>query len=345
MCPWNDRSAGRLGRATDTVPSGSPDTLAEVLQSVRLSGGVFLDAHFSAPWAVAARVVAEDCRPYLRGPAELIAYHYVVAGRMTVRIDGEPPLEVGAGETVLLARNDAHVLESGSGLSPVSADELIEPAQDGGLARIVHGGGGAATHVICGFLGSDERRNPLMSSLPRALKVDLAAAGSSAWIEASLRFALDALRHGEVGGASVMSKLSEVMFVEAVRAWIATVPERQRGWIAGMRDPVIGRALALLHSRFKAPWTAAALAREVALSRSAFTERFTARVGVPPMRYLTTWRLQVAQALLRDGDRPVAQIAWEVGYEAEAAFTRAFKREFGLPPRVWRRRARGADSV
>lgn len=315
------------------------DALSDVLQAVRLTGGVFLDAHFTAPWCVLSKIGPEDCRPFLAQPRQVISYHHVIDGRMIVTIDGEAPKEVGAGETVLVPRNDAHLLGSAAGLRPVTADGLVQPPGANGLARIVHGGGGAPTHIVCGFLGSDQQRNPLIATLPRLLKVDMTRAGSGAWIESSLQFAVRRLSEGKVGDATVMSRLSEAMFIEAVRSYVQTLPAGQTGWLAGMRDSAVGRAIALVHGRIDHGWTAEDLAREVGLSRSAFTDRFTALVGMPPKRYVTFWRLETAKEKLRDSDRTVAQVAYDVGYEAEAAFNRAFKREFGLPPAAWRKQA------
>src|SRR5262249_47497727 len=153
------------------------------------------------------------------------------------------------------------------------------------------GGGGEATHLICGFLGSGQQANPLIASLPRVLKIDMAQAGSDEWIESSIRFALRGLCEGSIGAATIMSRLSELMFVEAVRRYAATLPDEQRGWLAGLRDPYVGKALALVHGRPCHPWTAESLASEVSLSRSAFADRFTAMVGMPPKRYLISWRL------------------------------------------------------
>jgi AraC-like DNA-binding protein len=336
----NDRSAGSIDRSTGDAGA---DALSEVLRSVRLSGGMFLEASFTAPWCVMSKIDPEDCRPFLAAPLQVIAYHYVVEGRMLVGIGGHDPVEVRAGETVLLPRNDPHLLCSSIGLRPVYAHDLIQPGNAGGLLRIAHGGGGETTRIICGFLGSDQDRNPLIATLPRILTVDMGLARSSEWIESSLRFAIQGLQQGQLGSSMVVSRLSELMFVEAVRSYAATLPTEQRGWLAGIRDPIIGRALALVHSSLDRPCTAETLARDVALSRSAFSDRFTALVGMPPKRYLTFWRMQVAKDKLRGGRQPIAQIAYQVGYEAEAAFIRAFKREFGVPPGIWRRQAQSSE--
>lgn len=316
------------------------DALSDVLRVVRLTGGVFLDAQFSAPWCVASRIEPEDCRPFLAAPRHVIAYHCIVSGSLLLQTDMDPPVALKAGEIVLLPRNDPHRIGSCIEASPVSAHELVQPSRDAGLARIVHGGGGEPTRIVCGFLGSDAPFNPLMATLPKVLKLDIRETPSGAWIESSFQLAASEIAAGRAGSVTLVSKLSELLFVEAVRRYLMELPAEQRGWLAGLRDPIVGRALQLLHSRANEPWTAESLAREVGLSRSAFAERFTTLIEQPPMQYLAQWRMQVAAQRLRDSQGSVAQIAFDVGYESQAAFNRAFKREFGMPPAAWRRQAR-----
>ncbi|MGQ0833395.1 MAG: AraC family transcriptional regulator [Gammaproteobacteria bacterium] len=316
------------------------DALSDVLRIVRLTGGVFLDAEFTAPWCVTAKVAPEDCRPFLETPRHVIAYHCIVAGRLCLQTEEDEPIEVREGEIVLLARNDVHRIGSTPGMAPVSADDLVQAPKDGGLARIVHGGGGERTHIVCGFLGTDTPFNPLLATLPKVLKIDFRQAPSGSWVESSFMLAANEIAAGRAGAVTLVSKLSELLFVEAVRQYVAALPAEQRGWLAGLRDPIVARALSLLHSRPNGPWTAEDLAREVGLSRSAFADRFTTLIGEPPMQYLAAWRMQLAAQRLREGRASVSQVAHEVGYESEAAFNRAFKREFGTPPATWRRKAR-----
>lgn len=312
------------------------DPLTEVLRSVRLTGGVFLDARFTAPWCVFTKLDGEDCKLFLATPTQMIAYHFIIDGTLLVTVEGEPTIEVRAGEVLLLPRNNAHTLASAPGLKPKSARELIRPSADGGLARISHGGGGEAVHLVCGFLASEELYNPLIATLPRILKLDVRQGTSRDWVEASVRFAAGELTEGRLASSSVMSRLSELLFVEAVRNYSSTLGGQQAGWLKGLADPHVGRALALIHHNPSAPWSAGALAREVALSRSAFVDRFTTLVGMPPIRYLTVWRLQTAKLNLRETRTTIAQLAQSVGYEFEEAFSRAFKREFGQAPARWR---------
>jgi AraC-like DNA-binding protein len=312
------------------------DPLAEVLRSVRLTGGIFLDAHFTAPWCVHTKLRGEDCKPFLATPTQMIAYHFIIDGTLVVSVEGEPAVEVCAGEIVLLPRNDAHTLASAPGLEPKSARDLIQPFVEGGLARVCHGGGGDAVHLVCGFLASEELHNSLIAALPGILKLDVRQGASREWIEASVRFAANELTEGRHASSSVMSRLSELLFVEAVRNYSSTLGDQDVGWLKGLRDQHVGRALTLMHHNIKRPWSVEDLAREVALSRSAFVDRFTALVGIPPIRYLTVWRLQTAKLNLRETRATIAQLAHSVGYESEEAFSRAFKREFGQPPARWR---------
>jgi AraC-like DNA-binding protein len=312
------------------------DPLSEVLRSVRLTGGIFLDSRFTAPWCVFTQLLPDDIKSFLAMPTQVIAYHFIIEGRLLITVDGEPPMEAGTGEVVLLPRNDAHTMTSALGLKPVPASDLIQPSAEGGLARISHGGGGEEVHLVCGFLASEDLHNPLIATLPRMLKLDVRQGTSRDWVEASVRFAASELSKGNFASSSVLSRLSELLFVEAVREYSSKLGEREAGWLKGLADPQIGRALALIHHDIGAPWSAEALAKEVALSRSAFVDRFTTLVGLPPIRYLTLWRLQTARLNLRETRTPIAQLAHSVGYESEEAFSRAFKREFGLPPARWR---------
>jgi AraC-like DNA-binding protein len=278
-------------------------------------------------------MTAEDCRPFLAAPSHVIAYHVVIEGKLLVSVEGEPATEVAAGQIVLIPRNDVHTLASANGLRPVNARDLIQPSATGGLAGISHGGGGEATHIVCGFLASEDFYNPLIATLPRVLKLDVREGVSRDWIEASVRFAAGQLTEGRLASSSVMSRLSELLFVEAVRQYSLILPSEEVGWLRGLKDPYVGRALALIHRDISVPWSAASLASEVALSRSAFMDRFRTLVGTPPVRYLTVWRLHTAKLKLEESAKTISELAYSVGYTSEEAFSR----EFGLSPAVWRR--------
>lgn len=312
------------------------DPLSEVLFAVRVRGGVFLSAHFTAPWAVGASMAPADCAAFMGTPAQVIGYHVVAEGRMLVMLEDEAPLEVAAGEIVLFPRNDPHILASEEGLKPIPVRNLVQRPPEGELTQLSYGGGGAATRIICGFLASDDTSNPLMLTLPRTMKIDVREGASRAWIEASVRFAAGELAEGRLASSSVISRLSETLLTEAVRQYSARHGSENQGWLKGLKDPQVGRALALMHQKPSAPWSAESLASEIGLSRSAFADRFTSLVGMPPMRYLTVLRLQTAKMNLRETRKTIAQLAYAAGYESGEAFSRAFKREFGLSPAQWR---------
>lgn len=314
------------------------DALSDVMGAVRLTSSVFLDARFSAPWCMASQIGPEDCAPFGAMPAQIIAYHYVVAGRLFITLEEAAPAEVAAGEIILLPRNDRHAVGSAPGLRPAIIDRLIQPPDGTRPAVLRHGGGGEETHIICGFLGCEVPDNPLVAALPAMLRLNASEGIGGGWIGDSFQRAAQEFGTGGVGSSTVLSKLAELLFVEAVRCYLTTRPDTQTGWLAGLRDAKVGKALALLHTRTAHPWTTDELAQAVGLSRSAFAERFTNLVDMPPMRYLTRWRLQLAAMRLRDSPRSLAQIAYDVGYESEAAFSRAFKNAFGTRPGDWRQR-------
>jgi AraC-like DNA-binding protein len=316
------------------------DALSDVLRVANLTGGVFLHAEFFAPWCIAARVSPEHCAPAVGPASHLIIYHYVVEGDFRLRIDGDngEGVVVGPGEIVLLPHNDVHLMGSDLKLPPVAGREIIHAPKDGGLFSIHHGGNGKRTRMVCGFLGCAEgERNPVIASLPPLLKLNVEEGAAAEWIRSTFHYAAEEVAAGRPGSETVLAKLSELLFVETVRRHAETLPEGQTGWLAGLRDPFVARALALLHRNAARDWTVEDLGREIGLSRSALADRFTRLIGVPPMHYLADWRMQVATEKLRNTNGSLAQVAQLVGYESEAAFSRAFKRAFGIAPAAWRR--------
>ncbi len=314
------------------------DALSDVLRVIRLKGGVFLHAEFTAPWCISSRVTSEDCGSLLGDAEHLVLYHYVVEGRLTARIPNGKPVEIEAGEIVIFPHNNEHLLGSHIDLPPVPSKQVIRPSPNGGLWVIHHGGGGEQTRIVCGFLGCDRlESNPLVGALPPVLRFDTRRGTAAAWMRSSLEFAAAEIAAGRAGSETVLAKLSELLFVESLRRYVEELPEEQTGWLAGLKDPFVSRALSLLHGRIAQEWTVDNLGHEVGLSRSALADRFTRLIGEPPMRYLARWRIQVAAHQLRNSDTTLARIAEQVGYESEAAFNRAFKRDFGVPPATWRR--------
>lgn len=317
------------------------DALSDILRVVGLTGGVFVDAEFTEPWAVAGRVSPESCRPFMVQPQRVVCFHYVVEGGFTLALDGDFACRVEAGEAVMVPRNDLHVMGSAVGVPAIPAGELVR-SHEGGLQKIEHGGGGPRSHLVCGFMGGNEQLEYLVSSLPPFLKIEVSSLPGGDWMRHTFTYAAHALSHSEPGTATVLARVAELLFVETIRGYLASLPPEETGWLSALRDPVIGRALSLLHTRLDDDWTAEALARELNMSRSAFADRFTSVVGQPPMRYLAHWRMQVARQKLMETGGSVAQIAFDVGYESEAAFARAFRREHGLPPASWRKRSTDA---
>lgn len=314
------------------------DTLSEILRTVRLKGGIFLDARFTPSWSVASSITPDDLQPYMKQAEVLCALHYVISGEMYVEVEGEEPLLVKSGELVLLPRNTPHVLSNRPGQRPVPSGDLIQPGDNGGLASIVHGSGsGPLTNLVCGYLANEEMRNPLMATLPPMLKVNVSEGASRDWIESSVRYGAQQLSEGHHATSSVMARLSELLFVEAVRAYSETQEVHEQHWLHGLKDQYVGRALAALHDRLAHGWSVADLAEVAGLSRSAFVERFTAAMGTPPMQYLAKSRMLLAKELLVERQKSIGQVAAAVGYDAEAAFNRAFKREYAQPPARYRR--------
>jgi AraC-like DNA-binding protein len=316
------------------------DALSDALRVAHLTGGVFLHADFFAPWCMSARVSPEHCSPALGPASHLILYHYVVEGDLRIRVEGGEDLVIGAGEVVLLPRNDLHLMGSDLSLPPVAGSDIIHPPRDGGLSSIHHGGAGGRTRMICGFLGcASADGNPVLSTLPPLLKLNVEQGGPAEWIRSTFQYAAEEISAGRPGSEAVLAKLSELLFVEAVRRYAEALPQGQTGWLAGLREPYVSRALALLHGDIARRWTVDDLGREVGLSRSALADRFIHLIGVPPMHYLANWRMQVAAQKLRDSSASLAQVAVTVGYDSEAAFSRAFKKTFGAAPATWRRSA------
>jgi AraC-like DNA-binding protein len=320
------------------------DALSDVLRVVRLQGGVFIHAEFTTPWCIFSQVTREDCGSLLDGAEHMVLYHYVVEGRLSAQIPNETPVDIEAGEVVIFPHNHGHLLGSHLGMTPVPSRQVVRVSPESGMFVIRHGGGGEKTRIVCGFLGCDRLDgNPLAGALPPLLRFDARQGSAAAWMKSSMEFAADEIAARRAGSETVLAKLSELLFVEALRRYVEELPDEQTGWLAGLKDPFVSRALSLLHGRVAGQWTVDDLGREVGLSRSALADRFTRLIGEPPMRYLARWRSQVAAHQLRKSDTPLARIAEQVGYESEAAFNRAFKRAFGVPPATWRKSTSGSS--
>jgi AraC-like DNA-binding protein len=314
------------------------DALSDVLRIMRLKGGVFLHGEFCDPWCVSVKVEPQSCSPYLGETAHVIPYHYVLEGSMRVRMEDGLELELGPGESVMFPRNDLHLLGTDLDSAPAESRDYVARPIEGGLLSMTMGESGERTRIVCGFLGTDDiRGNPVVSALPAALRLDMRDGSAGDWVRSSFHHAAEQIAAGRVGSEVLMSRLSEMLFIEAIQRYIETMPDQRSGWLAGLKDAYVSRALALLHARIDAPWTVEALGREVGLSRSALADRFGEVLGLPPMQYLANWRIHVAAHELVSSSKSIGQIAQEVGYESEASFTRAFKRMMDAPPATWRR--------
>ena len=314
------------------------DALSELLRVVRFSGGLFLEAKFRAPWCMLSQVQAADCGPGVRPGGGMVAFHYVLGGRVQVRLGKEPLHTAGPGSLILVSRNDPHYLGSDVSLPPMDARKFIRKAEEHELASVDFGSGREMkNHFVCGFLTTAVRQHPLLVALPPVLVADVRGQPCAEWAETSFRYAAREHAARRPGSQDILGRLSELLFVEAVRDHIEQLPAKATGWLAALRDPSLARAMSGLHTLPAHPWTAEELAKEACLSRSAFAERFTNTVGLPPMSYLTRWRMLLAGQRLRESSDTIAQVAASIGYESESTFSRAFTREMGVPPGAWRK--------
>ena len=323
----------------------APDPLSDVLRTVRLTGALFFMMDVSSPWEAEVPDGTTLAANTLPGAQHVISYHVVTAGACWGGLVDEAPVRLETGDVLVLPRGDAYFISTAPGMKKREdlTEELtfLRDMAAGRLPFVVKdGGGGESLGLVCGFLGCDLRPfNPLLATLPRLLHVRGVCGGAGDDRASRLiDFALAESRERTAGGECVRLRLSELMFVEVVRGYLASLSAEQTGWLAGLRDPTVARALALLHKQPDRPWTLEELAREAGLSRSALADRFTHLVGVPPIQYLTQWRMQLAARLLADGTAKVSAVGRDVGYDSEAAFSRAFKKIAGVPPARWRAR-------
>lgn len=321
------------------------DALSDVLKTVRLTGATFFDVVAKAPWVAESPPQEMILPKILPGAEHLIAYHVVTEGRCFANIIGEEPIAIEAGEVIVFTKGDSHVLSSSPGMraGPVAPGKLEGLAASQLPFFLNYGGDGpTSAKFVCGFLACDARPfNPLLDNLPPVIKAGNKQGSDAGWLGQFIRVATSESADKRAGGESVLAKLSELMFIEVVRRHLEKLPPEQAGWLAGLRDPFVGKALSLMHARPAYNWTIEELAKDAGLSRSALAERFADLVGMPPMQYLAKWRMQVASGLLSNGSG-MAAVAAEVGYGSEAAFSRAFKKTVGMRPSAWRRR-RGHD--
>jgi AraC-like DNA-binding protein len=342
-------SAGALARASGSLCRAScapcyrrrsahiyviMDPLSDVLRAVRLDGAFFYVAEATGSWSLSVLPALELVPRPLPAAEHLMAYHIMTVGTCWAGLEGEEQYSLEPGDAVVFPQGDAHFVSSQRGRRVDPARHRVAPDLPLRTVRVGAVGGERAS-LVCGFLGCDARPyNPLVAALPRILVAKGIACG---WLAEFPRQVVTEAWHRQAGGATMLTRMAELMFVEVVRRYMEELPPTQRGWLAGLRDAVVAPALAALHARPAYPWTLAELARAAATSRTVLAERFSQTVGLPPMQYLTEWRLQLAAERLATGSAKVAAIGADVGYESEAAFSRAFKRMTGHSPAAWRR--------
>jgi AraC-like DNA-binding protein len=322
------------------------DVLSEVLKAVKLDGALFYNAEFSAPWCFRSPD-SLTIAPYLSPDSRhVILYHLLTEGRGYAHVEGDDrPLPLNAGDIVIFPHGDAHIMGNGPRVTPVDNAQEVKRILSEGLKVCRQGGGGEITKFICGYMACEPHLSRVfLGGLPPILKVHIRNDASGQWLENSIRYSVGNAGDSRPGGEAVLAKLSEVLFVETLRRYIALLPEEQTGWLAGVRDPEVGKALALLHRKPAHPWTIATIANEVGISRSVLAERFRRYLSETPIAYLTRWRLHLGAEMLKSTSSSVAEIAAEVGYESEPSFNRAFKREFALPPARFRSQSKSARS-
>lgn len=318
------------------------DVLSEVLREVRLTGAVYFDVGAGAPWVATTPGSATICPAVMPAFEHVIAFHIMLEGRAWAQLAdaSEPAICLEIGDGVIFARGDCHSMGSEVGQHSLPNLEMYRRPSSGTLPYVLRefGGGGERSRFACAFLGCDVRPyNPVIDALPRLLPVRKTTTAGRQTFEL-MRTALEESQNPRAGSEAILARSSELMFLHAVRQYIDGLPQESRGWLAALRDTQIGAALRAMHTQPATQWTLDSLGREVGMSRTAFSERFTAVMGMPAMQYLSKWRLQIAAGLLDQQRTSIKRVAADVGYDSQASFNRAFKREVGMPPGAWRRR-------
>ena len=314
------------------------DALSETLRVVRLVGAIFINARFTAPWCYQSPA-ADSAAPILEpGADRVVIFHMITEGECHVELGDEPPLKLVAGDVVIFPQGDAHRMSSRPGLAPAESSRRLDDVLARRPRQLAYGGGGSTTRLVCGYLACDARlARMLLAGLPRVVRVNVRESNAGTWLEASMRYALAEARSPRPGGAGVLAKLAEVLFIEVLRLYMNEQGEGRIGWLAGVGDRIVGAALNALHKEPSRAWTLEELARTAGSSRSVLAVRFQQLVGSAPMQYLTQWRMLLAANLLSRSNAPLTRIAEDVGYQTDTAFSRAFRREYGAPPAAWRR--------
>jgi pimeloyl-ACP methyl ester carboxylesterase/AraC-like DNA-binding protein len=315
------------------------DVLDEILSSLRLTGGVVIDGEFTGDYCVGAQFTPDHFSPWFAVPQTLIAYHYVRSGHAIAQVEGFPPVALQPGSIVILPRNVPHMLASRPGLRPAEVSEVSWITAEG-AHRVSTGTPGEKTEIWCGFLGTKNAdQHPLIDALPPLLALNVGG-HEAQWLESSLRY----LSEGQAS-PEILARLAELFLAQAIREYVDRLPPSSKGWLRGLTDPAVSRALSIIHNRYAEDLDVETLAREAGVSRTVLGERFTELLEESPMRYCARWRMRMACNMLREGKQNTASIAYAVGFGSEPAFNRAFKREFGIPPAAWRKQVEAEEDA
>lgn len=316
------------------------DAFSQALSSVRMTGAIFVDAICTAPWGFSVPAMATVTHLLAPGTEHLVGYHLVTEGEALIGLPGAPDIPIVAGDIVIFPHGDAHTVANGTPTHFADSGKALGQWLAGDFVplKVGVGGGGAVTRFVCGYFGCERHAARLfLAGLPACIRMSLRGDGAGEWLETSIRHLLNDTTSSRPGRGVLLAKMAEAIFIETLRRYMEELPPEQIGWLAGARDPVVGAALALLHRKPCHSWSVAELACEAATSRTVLLERFDRFLGEPPLTYLARWRLQLAARKLQTTQETVLNVAADVGYESEAAFNRAFKREFGLPPARYRK--------
>lgn len=320
------------GRMTQPTSWTLADPLGEALHFLRMSGVFYCRSELTEPWGTTIPAIPDS-----------LMFHAVTAGRCWLEVDGAEPRWLQPGDLALVPHGRGHVLRSAAGAASVDLFDLPRELVSERYELLRHGGGGAPTTLICGAVRFDHpAAHHLVSLLPRILSIEASTAPHMDWIQSTLRLMAAEARALRPGGETVVTRLADILVIQAIRSWIEQDPAAQTGWLGALQDKQVGRAIALIHRDPARAWTLASLAEEVAMSRSGFAARFTTLVGMPAMQYLAQWRMHVALSWLKENDTGLAHLAERVGYQSEAAFSRAFKRYIGVSPGAVQRRTANA---
>lgn len=336
----HDRVTGLADRVTTAGDAGSafeyPDLLQNSLDRVRLKGAIFLRAEYKEPWAYESMPGPATAHFLQPGSDRVVLFHVVASGTCWVAVDGGEKHWASAGDVIVLPYGDQHRMGGLQDADVVPITAFMPPAPWKQMPILRHGQDGPQTDVVCGYLHSEDTLfNPAMRALPSVFVVRPPAGTAAQWVHANVAYAMQQTS-ASPGQDGIPTRLSELLLIEVLRQHLASAPAVERGWAAALRDPVVAPALALLHRRPQHKWTVPELAQAAAVSRSLLDTRFRSVLGRSPIRYLTQWRMHVAQNLLATTDLSVLAIARRVGYDAEEAFSRAFKRDIGSSPTAWR---------